>query len=178
MITKAQQKWLEHLSTEDKINIKPYDPKSQEIFAEVEKKVTDKIGKVEVLHRGASYFKISGQDEIDIYIPITPSSFNKIVKKMTKSFGEPKSLYPLVRARFPISGYGKHIDVFVINKKDEGWVNSEIFTNWLLTHPETLSEYRELKENGLGLSTKEYYTQKIKFINGIMKKAEKKTNNF
>lgn len=181
MITKPQQKWLGHLNTKDKIIIKPYDPKSSEIFEEVKKRIISEIGKTEVLHRGASYLQISGQNEIDVYIPITPNEFNKMVGKMAKSFGEPRSLYPLAKGRFILNGFGKqtvkstdkHIEVYVMNNKDSGWIDSETFTNWLLTHPRTLEEYKNLKEKCMGLSTKEYYTRKLKFINEVLKKAKK-----
>lgn len=172
MITKDQQKWLNHLSDTDKIIIKPYDPKSSLIFNEVKKKVIGALGKVRILERGASYLGISGQDEIDIYVPVSPENFDKYVEKMTKVFGKPGSNYPLIRARFRIPGYEKHIDVFVINKEDKGWTDSEALTKYLKTHKKVLVEYRKLKEEGNGLSTKEYYTKKIIFINKILKKAK------
>lgn len=173
MITESQRKWLDHLNDADQIVIKPYDPRSQEIFEEVRGKVLRCLGDdFEVLHRGASYLQISGQDEIDIYIPVKPMIFDLIVIKIQGTFGEPRSLYPLVRARFRVEGYEKHIDVFVINKEDSGWIDSELFTGYLLSHPDILDEYRKLKEFGSGLSTRSYYTHKIEFINEILGKAK------
>jgi GrpB-like predicted nucleotidyltransferase (UPF0157 family) len=168
-MTKDQQKWLNHLSDTDKIIIKPFDPKSNEIFKEAKNKVIKALGKVKVLERGASYLKISGQDEIDIYVPVDPKDFDMYVEKMTKAFGKPGSNYPSVRARFRISGYQKHIDVFVINKIDKGWIDSEAFTRYLKIHRKALDKYRKLKEDENGLSTKEYYAKKILFINNILK---------
>lgn len=132
MITKDQKKWLEHLSDSDEIVIKPYDPNSIKIFNEIKRKILKALGKVKVLHRGSSMLKISGQDEIDIYIPVAPKKFDKTVGDMAKNFGNPGSLYPLVRARFRINGYKKHVDVFVINKEDRGWIDSEVFTTGFL----------------------------------------------
>jgi GrpB-like predicted nucleotidyltransferase (UPF0157 family) len=60
MITKSQQKWLAHLNDSDHIVIKPYDPKSPEIFEKVKKQVLGALGDVRVEHRGASSLKISG----------------------------------------------------------------------------------------------------------------------
>ena len=168
MITKAQQKWLEHLSDADKIVVRPYDPKSPDILKRIKKEIISKIGTVNVYHRGASYLKISGQDEIDVYVPVVPKDFDKYVGKMTRAFGKPGSLYPLVRARFRIPGYEKHIDVFIINRKDKGWIDSEVFTKYLKTHRDILEEYKDLKEKGNGLSVREYYTKKIIFVNEIL----------
>lgn len=89
---------------------------------------------------------------------------------MTKAFSKPRSLYPLIRARFRIEGFNKHVDVFVINKEDKNWIDSEKFTNYLLKNPKVLERYRELKEDGDGISVKKYYTRKIEFINGVLTK--------
>lgn len=173
MITKSQKNWLEHLSDSDKIIIKPYDPKSPEIFEEVKEKVIGCLGeKFKILHRGASYLKISGQDEIDIYVPVSRSLFDQTVSAMKQTFGEPRSLYPLKRARFRMTGYKKHIDVFVINKEDKSWIDSEEFTSYLLSKPQVLEEYRALKEFGNGLSVKAYYTRKNEFINRVLGKMK------
>jgi GrpB-like predicted nucleotidyltransferase (UPF0157 family) len=173
MITEKQQQWLDHLKMEDRITIVPYDPKSPEIFEKVKDRVIQTLGEgYDVKHRGASYLKISGQNEIDTYIPVAPCDFDTTVRKMATHFGEPKSNYPLVRARFSLQGFEKRIDVFVINENDEGWTESEIFTNYLISHPEALFAYRKLKEDGNGLSSKEYYTRKAEFINEILVKAK------
>ena len=174
MITERQQKWLDHLRDDDQIVIKPYDPESPAISERVKTQVSGTLsGKYEVLHRGASYLGISGQDEIDVYVPVSPKDFDAIVLNMIEAFGQPRSLYPLIRARFLIEGSEKHIDVFVINKEDDGWVDSEIFTSYLLKHPKTLEAYRKLKEDGNGLSTRKNYSRKTEFINDVIGKARK-----
>jgi GrpB-like predicted nucleotidyltransferase (UPF0157 family) len=174
MVTKKQQKWLDHLKTDDRITIVPYGPKSSVIFEKVKARIMNVLGNgFEILHRGASYLKISGQNEIDVYVPVLPKDFDTTIKAMIKGFGEPKSNYPLVRARFPVPDSKKHIDIFVINKEDDGWVESETFTNFLMSHSNVLDQYRQLKEDCNGLSTKEYYTRKIEFINNVLDKAKK-----
>lgn len=174
MITKDQQKWLDHLSDTDKIVIKPYDPKSCQIFESVKKEIVGVLGKVRVLERGASYLKISGQDEIDIYVPVSPKYFDKYVKKMAELFSAPGSFYTSVRARFSIFRYGKKVDIFIINREDKGWTGSELFTKYLIKYPRVLDKYEKMKENGNGKNTREYYSEKIKFTNRIIKMAEEK----
>ena len=111
---------------------------------------------------------ISGQDEIDVYIPVAPSKFNKLIPSLTQLFGEPRSHYPLERARFVTIENGKHVDVFLINKDSDGWLNGLKFEKYLKSHPKALEAYRKLKESGNGLSTREYYRRKIEFINQIL----------
>ena len=172
MITKEQQDWLDHLNDNDEVVVVPYDSTCEEKFLQIKKQVQKLLGDQQrVEHRGASSLKISGQDEIDIYIPVAKKNYNKIVTIITELYGKPRSNYTLKRARFVTTIGGKHIDVFVINEEDHGWKDSELFHNFLLSHPDILDEYSKLKESSQGKSTQAYYTDKIKFINKILSKA-------
>jgi GrpB-like predicted nucleotidyltransferase (UPF0157 family) len=173
MLTDDQKKWIAHLSEEDKITIVPFDVTAEQKYQRIKQRIQDILGKeISVEHHGATNLGISGQDEIDIYIPVLPAKFNSLINPLKKLFGSPRSLYPLERARFVTEEDSKHVDVFLINKTHEGWTNSVKFEGYLRSHPEALDEYRKLKEEGNGLSVREYYRRKIEFINRIIKKAE------
>ena len=116
--------------------------------------------------------KISGQDEIDMYVPVAEKEFNSYIPFLERLFGKPGSHYPLKRARFKTFVDGKDIDVFLINKESPNWLNSVLFEEYVKSHPEALEEYRKLKEDGDGLSVREYYTRKIIFINEIVSKIK------
>lgn len=172
MITNHQQKWIDHLSDKDKIIIKPYDPSCDEKFEKVKNIIQNFLGKnIEIKHCGATSLRISGQDEIDVYIPVVKKDFNNYIPKLTQLFGEPRSHYPLKRARFVTEVDKKHIDVFLINSESDGWINSVKFENYLRNNLESLEKYMRLKEEGNGLCIKEYYKRKIEFINEIIKKV-------
>ncbi len=171
MLTNTQKEWINHLSDEDKIKIVPFDPKARAEFEEVKLLIQSKLGPtVRVEHRGASGFGISGQNEIDIYVPVPESDFDDFVGHISKLFGTPRSYYPLERARFVASRIGKRIDVHLMNENRAGWLNCERFEAYLRTHPEALEEYRLLKESGDGISTREYYRKKLEFINEILER--------
>lgn len=171
MVTIEQQKWIDHLSDENKIVIKPYDPSCIEKFERVKNNIQNFLREdVEIRHCGATSLGISGQDEIDVYIPVVQKYFNNYLPKLTQLFGEPRSHYPLERARFITEVDTKHIDVFLINSEGEGWINSVKFENYLRNNPESLERYKKLKEDGNGLSVREYYRRKIEFINEILDK--------
>jgi GrpB-like predicted nucleotidyltransferase (UPF0157 family) len=173
MITKDQQKWLDHLSDTNKVTIVPWDPDCENRFTQVKQQIQSLLGDQQsVYHRGASSLKISGQDEIDIYIPIPEENYDQIVEELIGLYGDPRSNYPLKRARFVTSIGGKHIDVFVINQDDAGWKNSEIFNAYLLANPAILNEYCEMKEKAAGKSVREYYRLKIEFINSILARVK------
>lgn len=172
MLSKKQKDWLNHLSSKKKIAILPFDPRVNEIFLKVKNKIQDNLGKdTRVEHRGASSLGISGQDEIDVYVPVPPSEFDSYIPKMSKVFGEPRSLYPLERVRFSDEIDGKKIDLFLINEEHDDWINGCRFENYLKSHVKDLERYRKLKEKMNEFTVKEYYTRKNEFINKILKKA-------
>lgn len=172
MITKKQQKWIDHLSDTDKIKIVPFDPTSEVKFQKIKQKIRDFLGKdISVFHRGASSLGISGQDEIDIYVPVPPAQFNSLIEPLKKLFGKPTSHYPLERVHFVTEVDSKHTDIFLINEDSEGWKQGVAFENYLKSHPETLEAYRKLKEDGNGLSGREYYRRKLDFFNNILTKC-------
>ncbi len=169
MINKEQQKWLDHLSETKQISVVAWDPTCEKKFLQVKNQIQNILGKQQVVkHRGASSLKISGQDEIDIYAPVSKEKYEESVDLVVKIYGNPQSNYPFKRARFITEIDGKHIDIFIINKDDEGWINSELFHNYLLSTPKALEDYRILKEELSGKSVKEYYTRKTEFINEIL----------
>ena len=173
MLTKKQEEWVNHLSDTSIVKIIPFDATCEEKFQKIKEKIIKHVGKVvSVEHCGASSLGISGQDEIDIYIPVSSLDFDTCVSSIQKLFGAPRSHYPHERARFVTSEKGKHIDVFVINKEHDGWINSVKFHDYLRSHNKELEEYRKLKESLAGKSGREYYRQKILFINDILEKAK------
>jgi GrpB-like predicted nucleotidyltransferase (UPF0157 family) len=176
MLSPQQKLWINHLNDTDKIRIIPFDPTCEEKFSRVKSLIQNILGPDQPVHHlGASSLGISGQDEIDVYIPVPPIRFDAAIVFITNLFGKPKSNYPLKRARFATTVDTKHIDVFVINQDDAGWKDGLKFHSYLLSNPWALDEYRQLKEKSAGLSTREYYRKKIKFINQIISKISSKT---
>ena len=173
MITKEQEKWINHLSDTNKVIITPYNPETPAIFIEIANTIHATLDEgLEIQHRGATSFKISGQGELDIYLPTDESKYEFMVEKLTTLFGNPESNYPLERARFVTFVRGTKAEIFVINKTSEGWLNGVAFEQYLKKNPLYLEVYKKLKEKGNGLSTRAYYRQKIEFINDVLDKAK------
>lgn len=173
MLTPEQEVWIAHLNDSDCISIYPYDPKSETIFEQVRADIfTHCSSNLTVEHHGSSALKISGQNEIDIYIPVLVSQFDNTVALLTGYFGAPKSLYPFLRARFSHSVADKKTDIFVVNKESKEWNNHITFIQYLKSHSDALERYRVLKEHSAGMSTRAYYREKVSFINEILRQAE------
>ena len=126
-------------------------------------------------HHGASSLGISGQDEIDVYIPVLASQFNDTVVHVQSLFGEPKSLGKDKRARYKTEMDGKRIDLFVVNEEHEEWKQHQRLKQYLISNPKVLDTYRELKGNSAGKSTREYYRAKLEFINMVLNGLDKKS---
>lgn len=172
MLTQDQEKWIKSLGSKaNKIKIIPYDPKTKEVFEKIKKEILSALGKIEAYHCGSTNMGISGQGEIDCYIPVSEMKFDYIVKKMIKYFGPAGSIYPLRRARFVKYIDGIKIEMFVINEKHYDWINCLKFENYLKNHAEALLAYEKLKKDCEGLSVLEYYRIKTEFTNDILAKC-------
>jgi len=169
MLTPEQETWLAHLSDTDTVQIHPADPQANEKFEKVKQHIQSILGgNIKIVHQGATSLGISGQGEIDIYIPTGAENFDSMVGSMENIFGKPRSLYPMQRARFVTSVEGTKAEVFVINENTKGWVDGCKFYQYLRENPETLEAYRKLKEKSAGLSTQQYYRRKVEFINDVL----------
>lgn len=172
MLTPEQEKWVSHLSDSDKIKIYPWDPSSAAKFDKIAGKIKTVLPRAVIELRGAAAMKISGQKEIDVYLPVSPANFDDYINKISAIFGKPRSYYSLQRARFVDYANETKAEIFVINKESEQWLNCLKFENYLVKNPDMLKKYEKLKELGCNLSTREYYRRKTEFINSIIKGGE------
>lgn len=172
MLTKADIQWLNHLSNLKKVKITPYNPEVKKVFEKQKKELLEILGhNTEVLHIGATALGISGQGEIDLAIPTSLNHFVKLIEKLKRVYGKPRSFSPDKRARFNYKQDNIDIEIIVVNKDSEGWKRNLAIDKYFKAHPEVLEAYKELKERSHGISIKRYYQRKIEFINSILEKA-------
>ena len=161
------------MSDEKRVEIIPFNSACADLFETVKNDIACKLSPTLLLeHHGASSLGISGQDEIDAYLPVAADKFDETVRLVETLYGEPQSYYAAERARFVTVLRGKHIDIFVINNECSGWKDGVRFENYLRTHPTTLKQYEKLKESVAGQSVRAYYREKIEFINQILATAK------
>ena len=94
--------------------------------------------------------------------------FNKYLKKLIEHFGKVGSIYPIKRARFVKYVDSVKIEIFLINREIDDWANCVRFESYLKKHPESIEEYKRLKEKSDGLTVQEYYQRKLEFFNQII----------
>ncbi|HZW04999.1 MAG TPA: GrpB family protein [Anaerolineaceae bacterium] len=169
MLTPAQEKWIAQFSDKDQITVLPFDPTAERKFAAVRRKVQAALGPtVPVEHHGATSLGISGQDEIDVYVPVPEEQFDSFLAPLTALFGPPRSYYRRERARFVTFEGSKHVNVFLINATCRAWLDGCRFEAHLRAHPEALERFRQVKAAGQGLSSRAYFRRKLEFINEIL----------
>jgi len=86
-------------------------------------------------------------------------------------YSAPRARYP-DRARFEVKEEGKKIDLKIVDVAHPNYLGGKRFEQHLKHHPEDLENYRLLKESLAGSTVKEYYRQKIEFINEILRRTE------
>jgi GrpB-like predicted nucleotidyltransferase (UPF0157 family) len=160
--------WFMKFSNTKKVKIVQYDPKIKDIFEEFKQILIQQLGKIEIKHMGASALSISGQGEIDLYIPTTPTKFNSLVKEITKLYGKPGSL-DNDWARFNYTYKNTEIEIMVMHKNCSDYIDNTMFFNYLKTHPIDAKKYEQLKQKYAKVSKREYYKQKGIFIRNILK---------
>lgn len=168
MLTPEQEDWINQMPDDKHIEIFPYDPNSEAIFENLCVNLERQLVDLRPEHHGATSFKISGQNEIDTYIPVPPEQFDTTVSRLTDILGHPASIHPNERARFSQKIGGKRVDVFLVNQEHQNWKDLLRFEEYLRSHSEALDTYRKLKEDGAGLSIREYFRRKTEFINDIL----------
>jgi GrpB-like predicted nucleotidyltransferase (UPF0157 family) len=169
MLTEEQKRWVAHLSNEKLIKIIPYNQKTKEVFKKIKNEIKSFLGDAEILHCGSTALEILGQGEIDLYVPVLRKDFDYYLVKLVKNLGKPGSIYPLERVRFVKFIDGIKIEIFLINKENDGWKNSVKFESYLKENPDALEDYKNIKEECDGLTVQSYYRKKIEFINKILK---------
>ena len=170
MLTPLQQEFVDR-RPDSNIVVVPFDPTSNVKFEEIKREIQAVLGNVDVLHRGSTGLGVAGQPEIDVYIPVNATEIPEMTEKMEKVFGKPKSVRVDERTKFIKSIDQTMVEIILVNKSAQSWIEGEIFFNYLVNHKESREQYEKLKGIGEELSIREYYTRKFEFMNEILDKA-------
>lgn len=169
MLSKEKEAWLQKLPSDKQVTIVPFDPTAEVKYEEIKRRIQNVLGThIPVVHRGSTSLGISGQDEIDVYIPTPPKHFNELFEDLKKLFGEPRSILPLQRIRFVTDVDGKHIDLFLINKEHSDWIDGTKFEAICRENSEIKQKYQQLKEDMNGWTIQDFYRKKNEFIASVL----------
>lgn len=167
MITLEEEKYLTTISETAKVSVKPYDLQievtSNKLIHDI--KVVDPSA--EVLFMGASALKISGQNDIDIYVLSPASEFDKHLPQLIRIFNEPTSIKPnSIRWAFNIAGFD--VEIYLTDPESESTKRQIKVFELLRNHHDLCSEYEKLKMAATGSTMREYQRLKYEFYNQIL----------
>ena len=167
MLTQDEQNYLDKISTDKMVVVKPYDPKTIEIVEEFINKIKSIEPELVILHLGASALKISGQGDIDLSILCPKESFSRLAENLKKVLGEPVSGKSIILWQFEKEGH--EVEICLADPNEPTTARQIMVHRTLEQNPKLLNQYEQLKESAASQSYHEYQRQKYEFYNKILK---------
>ena len=167
MLTEGQIKYLAKVPDDQKMVVKPFNPRGLEIAEQIIANIKAVEPKLEVMLLGSLPLRISGQEDIDISAFCIKSEQSKHVDNFKKVFGEPTS-YGNNSIKWSFIKEGFSIDVWLTDPTVETTKAQVKVFNLLKNNPKLLKEYEQIKENAKDLTCKKYQTRKYEFFNRIL----------
>jgi len=165
MLTEGQINYLSKLDLERAnapVFISAYNPKTEVIAENVINKIKKILPGSDIQYMGASALKISGQNDVDIYI-ITPNEIKReYFSKLNSLFGEQ------IKNKWQWNEKGVEVSVYLSDPEDKKFQEQLDIFNLFKSNPDVLEEYEALKNSLNGKTYKEYQTGKYEFYNRVL----------
>lgn len=167
MLTKGQANYLAKVPDDQKMVVKPFNPRGLEIANQVIAEIKEIEPELEVILLGSLPLKILGQEDIDISAFCIKSEQSKHIDNFKKLFGEPnRGGINSVGWDFQREGFS--VSVWLTDPTVETTKQQVAIFNLLKNNPELLEEYAKIKEEAQYLPYKEYQKRKYVFFNRIL----------
>lgn len=143
----------------------PFDPKTTVIAKKIIKNLKELLDDTEIVHMGSTALRISGKNDIEIYVFPNKNKWGEVYKKLTSEFGE-AGVTEDDFARFNTGVGGYEVEIIMLS----GYAKklNLAMHKYLSEHKKALEEYEELKKK-YSHSKREYQIQKDKFFAKIIK---------
>lgn len=164
MLTDGQIKYLNSLSDDGKMVIKPWNPRGLIVAESILEKIKSIEPDLETILLGSLPLHIAGQEDIDISVFCLKSEQEKHLPNFKKLFGEPKHM-GRVSIGWEFQQEGFSVSVWLTDPTAETTKAQIRIFNLLQENPELLKEYEQIKLEAKDLSYKEYQKIKYEFFN-------------
>ena len=166
MLTKIQNEYLNSLSkerSEESIFVHPYDPRTDIVAEKIIRQIKQLIPEADIKYIGGSALKISGQNDVDLYI-ICPSEVKEdYFSRLFVKFGDQK------RNKWQWhDDYDIKTTVYLSDPNDRKFTEQLDFFDVCKIKPEVAKEYEAVKESVSGKSYREYQIAKYEFYNRVL----------
>lgn len=166
-LTMSQKKYFEYLDplkAKRRVMIHRYRNEISQIAKKIIKKIHSAIPRADVRFIGASALKISGQNDIDIWVLVSPPNRTAYISKLKSVFGDPVKK----GRKWKWEERGYEVAVNVVNPENRIRKKELKIFEILKNNPGTLKAYERLKTSLNGKTYKEYQTRKMWFLNEIL----------
>src|SRR3989344_6005336 len=155
MLTEGQIKYLATIPDNQKMVVKPFNPKGLEIVDEIIAEIKAIEPDLEVVCLGSLPLKIAGQEDIDISAFCIREEQSKHLDNFKKLFGEPtRNGTNSIGWDFQREGFS--VSVWLTDPTVETTKRQVQVFNLLKNDPNLLKEYEEIKLASKDLSYKQY----------------------
>ena len=167
MLTEGQKNYLAKMPDDQKMVVKPFNPKGLEIADQVIAEIRKVEPDLDIMLLGSLPLKILGQEDIDISAFCVKSEQLGHLDNFKRLFGEPSRMGDNSTG-WDFQRDGFFVSVWLTDPTTETTkAQVEVF-NLLKNNPELLKEYARIKEQAKDLPYKEYQRKKYEFYNRIL----------
>ncbi|MGH7141587.1 MAG: hypothetical protein ACREGH_03075 [Minisyncoccia bacterium] len=167
MLTDGQRNYLSKIPKNQKVVVKPFNPKSLEIVDEIISGIKVVEPDLEVECAGSVPLRIAGQEDIDINVYCIKQEQERHLENLKRLFGEPSHIGRAAIAwDFARDGYS--IEVWLTDPTAETTKAQIQGFRLLKENAELLKEYEAIKLAAKDLSYIDYQTKKYEFYNRIL----------
>lgn len=171
MIKESQEKYLASLPDGKVIEVKPFDPRVQEVARSIMTQIKEALPDAVFHFGGAAALGIAGQNDIDISIPYALPDFERYLSVIEKLFGSPSRIGTSPQNKSVKWEFKKDdFDVeLYMSLKDSPASQEQIKTFELLSQSKELRDAYERTKLPYGpIDFKEYMRKKYEFFNKML----------
>lgn len=168
MLTENQRKYLETIPESKITEIRPWDPKTQEVAHRLIDAIKDADPELNIIYTGASALGISGVNDLDFTVTCPIEDFSKHLPNLIKILGNPQKIGKENVRWEGIQKEGFIVDVHMTDPNSPSLKEHIKLFELLKNNPEILNEYEVLKVKSNGVNYREYQRNKYEFYNRVL----------
>lgn len=166
MVKESQETYLSTLPDGKIIEVKPFDPRAQEVGNEILSQLREALPEATLHFGGAVALGILGQNDIDITILSTPPEFDSYRSTIEKLYGAPSHVTKSVKWQFQKEGFD--VELYMTDKDAESAKDQRRVFEVLSKSKELRDAYERVKLPYGPIDFKEYMRKKYAFFNEIL----------
>ena len=152
---------------EKPVKLRPYNPQQEVValrYLDEIRELTADFGP-KLLIRGSTAFKILGKGDVEVGVYPQEKDWQKVADILTEAYGNPDNV-EADYMRFNQESAEQYEVEIILLKGHEAKVDLAL-TEYLISHPELLRRYEEIKKNSAH-SKREYQIQKNNFLTDVI----------